>query len=260
MIPEFKVGEKGEHEPFIHQGRTTPPKPYTEATLLRAMETAGRQVEDEELRELLKNNGIGRPSTRANIIETLFKRKYIEKKRKNLIATQTGIDLIDTIEDELLKSAELTGEWEQKLRKIEKGEYEAQNFKDELIEMVTQLTKKVIDSRGKAISWKEEKPVKTEPKEKKEPKKSEIVWEEITCPKCKTNHLMKGKTAIGCKEFKACGFKVPFQVFGKKLSEKQIQDLIIRGKTSKLKGFTEHPEKIEEGFLVFNDDYLIDLK
>ena len=260
LIPEFKVGEKGEHEPFIHQGRTTPPKPYTEATLLRAMETAGRQVEDEELRELLKNNGIGRPSTRANIIETLFKRKYIEKKRKNLIATQTGIDLIDTIEDELLKSAELTGEWEQKLRKIEKGEYEAQNFKDELIEMVTQLTKKVIDSRGKAISWKEEKPVKTEPKEKKEPKKSEIVWEEITCPKCKTNHLMKGKTAIGCKEFKACGFKVPFQVFGKKLSEKQIQDLIIRGKTSKLKGFTEHPEKIEEGFLVFNDDYLIDLK
>ena len=107
LIPEFTVGEKGEHEPFVHQGRTSPPKPYTEATLLRAMETAGRQVEDEELRELLKNNGIGRPSTRANIIETLFKRKYIEKKRKNLFATQTGIDLIDTIEDELLKSAEL---------------------------------------------------------------------------------------------------------------------------------------------------------
>ena len=93
------------------------------------METAGRQVEDEELRELLKNNGIGRPSTRANIIETLFKRKYIEKKRKNLFMTQTGIDLIDTIEDELLKVPKLTGEWEQKLRKIEKGEYEAQNSK-----------------------------------------------------------------------------------------------------------------------------------
>ena len=168
LIPEFTVGEKGEHEPFVHQGRTTPPKPYTEATLLRAMETAGRQVEDEELRELLKNNGIGRPSTRANIIETLFKRKYIEKKRKNLFATQTGIDLIDTIEDELLKSAELTGEWEQKLRKIEKGEYEAQKFKEELIEMVTQLTKKVIDSKGKVISFQEEKPTKTKSKKKKD--------------------------------------------------------------------------------------------
>jgi DNA topoisomerase-3 len=224
------------------------------------METAGKQVEDEELRELLKNNGIGRPSTRANIIETLFKRKYIEKKRKNLIATQTGIDLIDTIEDELLKSAELTGEWEQKLRKIEKGEYEAQDFKDELIEMVSQLTKKVIDSKGKAIAWQEEKPKKKETKEKKEPKKSEIVWEEITCPKCKTNSLMKGKTAIGCKEFKECGFKIPFQIFGKKLSEKQIQDLIVKGKTSKLKGFTEHPEKIEDGVLVLKEDYSIDLK
>ncbi len=167
LIPEFTVGEKGEHEPFVHQGRTSPPKPYTEATLLRAMETAGRQVEDEELRELLKNNGIGRPSTRANIIETLFKRKYIEKKRKNLFATQTGIDLIDTIEDELLKSAELTGEWEQKLRKIEKGEYEAQKFKEELIEMVTQLTKKVIDSKGKVISFQEEKPTKSKSKKKK---------------------------------------------------------------------------------------------
>lgn len=168
LIPEFTVGEKGEHEPFVHQGRTSPPKPYTEATLLRAMETAGRQVEDEELRELLKNNGIGRPSTRANIIETLFKRKYIEKKRKNLFATQTGIDLIDTIEDELLKSAELTGEWEQKLRKIEKGEYEAQKFKEELIEMVTQLTKKVIDSKGKVISFQEEKPTKSKTKKKKD--------------------------------------------------------------------------------------------
>ena len=168
LIPEFTVGEKGEHEPFVHQGRTSPPKPYTEATLLRAMETAGRQVEDEELRELLKNNGIGRPSTRANIIETLFKRKYIEKKRKNLFATQTGIDLIDSIEDELLKSAELTGEWEQKLRKIEKGEYEAQKFKEELIEMVTQLTKKVIDSKGKVISFQEEKPIKSKTKKKKD--------------------------------------------------------------------------------------------
>jgi DNA topoisomerase-3 len=105
LIPEFTVGEKGEHEPFIHQGRTSPPKPYTEATLLRAMETAGRQVEDEELRELLKNNGIGRPSTELILLKR-FSKENISKKRKNLIATQTGIDLIDTIEDELLKSAD----------------------------------------------------------------------------------------------------------------------------------------------------------
>lgn len=128
------------------------------------METAGKQVEDEELRELLKNNGIGRPSTRANIIETLFKRKYIEKKRKNLIATQTGIQLIDTIEDELLKSPELTGEWELKLRKIEKGEYEASHFKEELIQMVTELTEKVVYRKGKVINVEEEKAVKEKKK------------------------------------------------------------------------------------------------
>ncbi len=159
-IPEFKVGESGPHEPLIHKGKTTAPKPYTEATILRAMETAGRQVEDEELREMMKNNGIGRPSTRANIIETLFKRKYIEKKRKNLIATQTGIDLIDTIEDELLKSPELTGEWESKLRKIEKGDYEAQQFKKELVDMVVALTQKVIYSQNKVITIQEEQPAK----------------------------------------------------------------------------------------------------
>ena len=157
-IPKFEIGEKGEHKPFIHSGKTTPPKHYTEATLLRAMETAGRQIEDEELRETLKNNGIGRPSTRANIIETLFKRKYIEKKKKNLIATPTGIDLIDTIEDELLKSAELTGEWEFKLRKIERGEYDASTFKEELIQMVTDLTKKVFNSKGKTVTLQQDTP------------------------------------------------------------------------------------------------------
>ncbi len=169
-IPKFEIGEKGEHKPFIHTGKTTPPKHYTEATLLRAMETAGRQIEDEELRETLKNNGIGRPSTRANIIETLFKRKYIEKKKKNLIATPTGIDLIDTIEDELLKSAELTGEWEFKLRKIERGEYDASAFKEELIQMVTDLTKKVFNSKGKTVTLQQN----TTPSNKKENKTKQI--------------------------------------------------------------------------------------
>lgn len=253
-IPEFVAGEKGDHEPLIHQGKTSPPKPYTEATLLRAMETAGKQVEDEELREMLKNNGIGRPSTRANIIETLFKRKYIEKKRKNLIATQTGIELIDTIEDELLKSPELTGEWESKLRKIEKGEYEANQFKEELIEMVTDLTQKVISGKGKVIIQEEKQEA---PKEKKPRAKTEIVWEETQCPKCKSNNLMKGKTAVGCSDYKGCGFKVPFEIFGKKLSEKQLLDLILKSKTSKLKGFIGEQE---EGVLILNDDFSISIK
>lgn len=251
-IPAFQVGESGPHEPFIHQGKTTPPKPYTEATLLRAMETAGKQVEDEELRELLKNNGIGRPSTRANIIETLFKRKYIEKKRKNIYATSTGIELIDTIEDDLLKSPELTGEWEFKLRKIERGEYEANQFKEELIQMVRQLTWKVIRGQNKIIEIKEE--VQEKKKEKAPRKKTEIVWTDIDCPKCKVQKLIKGKTAVGCQNFQGCGFKVPFEIFGKKLTEKQIQDLIKKGKSGKIKGFKSHPENLEEGVLTINSN------
>ena len=258
-IPEFKAGEKGPHKPLIHQGKTSPPKPYTEATLLRAMETAGKQVDDEELREMMKSNGIGRPSTRANIIETLFKRNYIERKKKNIFATTTGVQLIDTIQDELLKSPELTGEWEFKLRKIERGEYDASLFKEELITMVTNLTRTVINEKSKVISLQEE----VLPKEKKEstPRKTTvIIWEEETCPKCKTEKLMKGKTAIGCSDYKGCRFKIPFEIFGKKLTEKQIQDLILKGKSSKLKGFTTHPEHILEGTLHLTENFTIELK
>lgn len=150
IMPVFVKGEKGPHEPRVDQKQTSPPKPYTEATLLRAMETAGRQVDDDELRELLKDNGIGRPSTRANIIETLFKRKYIERKRKNIIATETGIALIEMIENETLKSPELTGDWEKKLRLIEKGEYHPDQFKQELVEMVVNLTNEVLFQYGNA--------------------------------------------------------------------------------------------------------------
>ncbi len=144
ILPIFTKGESGPHEPIIHKGKTSPPKYYTEATLLRAMETAGKFVEDEEMRELMKENGIGRPSTRANIIETLFKRKYIEKKKKNLVATDTGMSLIDVIKSDLLKSPELTGQWEHKLRLIEKGTYDPQTFKDELFKMVRELSDEVI--------------------------------------------------------------------------------------------------------------------
>jgi len=144
ILPIFREGESGPHEPYVHKGKTSPPKPYTEATLLRAMETAGKMVENEEMRELMKDNGIGRPSTRASIIETLFKRKYIEKKKKNIFATETGMSLIDTIKNDLLKSPELTGIWEQKLRKIERGKYEPQAFKEELFKMVREITDEVI--------------------------------------------------------------------------------------------------------------------
>jgi DNA topoisomerase-3 len=144
ILPIFQEGESGPHEPFVHKGKTTPPKPYTEATLLRAMETAGKMVENDEMRELMKENGIGRPSTRASIIETLFRRKYIEKKKKNIFATETGISLIDTIKNDLLKSPELTGIWEKKLRQIERGKYKPQAFKEELFRMVREITDEVI--------------------------------------------------------------------------------------------------------------------
>lgn len=255
-IPLFELGEKGVHEPHIHHGKTTPPKHYTEATLLRAMETAGRQIEDEELRESLKNNGIGRPSTRANIIETLYKRKYIEKKRKNIIATPTGISLIDTIDDELLKSPELTGEWEYKLRKIERGEYDAQVFKNELIEMVKDLTQKVINSKGKSVEILSEKTQKTPSSSAKKEKKA-IHFSEIECPKCKKQGIIKGKKAYGCSHYNECNFTIPFEIFGKKLTEKQVIDLLTKGKTAIIKGLVGLPEDKNTARLLMNSDYSI---
>jgi DNA topoisomerase-3 len=238
LMPVFIEGEKGPHKPFIHKGKTSPPKPYTEATLLRAMETAGKQVDDEEMRELLKDNGIGRPSTRANIIETLFKRRYIERKRKTIIATQTGVDLIDTIQNEMLKSSELTGQWERKLRLIEKGEYKSDVFKKELIQMVVDLTNEVIFNTHRVIKiTSEEEANKVEEKPKKpRVKKEKVSIEDMVCPKCKTAKLATGKTAIGCSNFKVCGFKIPFELLGKKLTEKQLIDLLEKGKTGKIKG------------------------
>jgi len=238
IMPIFEIGEKGPHKPFIHKGKTTPPKHYSEATLLRAMETAGKQVDDEEMRELMKDNGIGRPSTRANIIETLFRRKYIEKRKRNIIATQTGIDLIDTIQDELLKSPELTGIWERKLRLIERGEYELETFKAELIQMVTELTNTVKKSYFRPIASHTTTTI-PEKKTRQKKEKEKIVIEGSTCPKCKTHPLVKGKTAYGCENFKVCGFKVPFEIGGKKLTDNQTLQLITKQKTSLIKGFVD---------------------
>ena len=149
LLPSFTKGESGPHTPGLTEKWTQPPKAYTEATLLRAMETAGKLVEDEELRDAMKENGIGRPSTRAAIIETLFKRNYIRREKKNIVATSTGIELIGIIKNELLKSAELTGRWEKKLRDIEKKEYDAKRCIAELKEMLQEIVKSVLRDNEK---------------------------------------------------------------------------------------------------------------
>ncbi len=263
LMPTFVEGEKGPHSPVIHQGKTSPPKYYTEGTILRAMETAGRNVDDEELRELMKDQGIGRPSTRANILETLFRRKYIERKRKNIVATVTGIGLIDTIQNELLKSAELTGDWERKIRLIEKGEYEADVFKKELIQMVIDLTEEVIfNSHHRVIQIAPTIDIKPEPKPRAPRKpKEEIKLEETNCPKCKSAKLMKGKAAIGCSNFANCGFKIPFELMGKVLTESQLADLVTKGKTGLIKGLVVPPstEKVNGKFVLnslFNIEFI----
>ncbi|HNW57341.1 MAG TPA: DNA topoisomerase 3 [Bacteroidales bacterium] len=211
IMPHFEKGEKGEHIPDLLEKQTQPPKMHTEATLLRAMETAGKQVEDDELRELMKENGIGRPSTRANIIETLFKRKFVTREKKNLVPTQTGIQLIHTIQNELLKSAELTGMWEKKLRQIEKGEYDPKSFLDEMKEMVSQLVAEVKVETKKMIVIEQDL--------KHEEKKAAP----ITCPKCKKGTIIKGKTAYGCSEYRnGCTFTVTFEEYKNLLDDKQI--------------------------------------
>lgn len=170
VLPDFVKGESGPHKPTLGEKWTQPPKPYTEATLLRAMETAGKLVDNDELRDALKENGIGRPSTRAAIIETLFKRNYIRKERKNLFPTATGVELIGTIQEELLKSAELSGLWEKKLRQIERGTYEARTFLEELKQMVHQVVINVLsDQTGRTITI--EQAARKSPKPKKSRKK-----------------------------------------------------------------------------------------
>lgn len=227
ILPEFVTGEKGPHEAFLAEGKTSPPKAFTEATLLRAMETAGKQVEDEELRDLMKDNGIGRPSTRAAIIETLFRRNYIRRERKNIVPTITGMELIQTINNELLKSAEMTGNWEFKLRQIEKGEYQADAFLQEMKQMVSELVIQVKNESGKRIA--------VESAEVKGKVKND---QKADCPKCKTGPMLKGKSAFGCSNFKnGCDFKIPFELMGKKLSDNQIIYLADKGKTAVIKGF-----------------------
>ena len=244
-LPAFTKGETGPHTPSLAEKWTQPPKLYTEATLLRAMETAGKLVEDEELRDALKENGIGRPSTRAAIIETLFKRHYIRKERKNLIATQTGIELIGTIRDELLKSAELTGIWENKLRKIERNEYRAADFLEELKKMVGEIVLHVLsDNSGRitAASPPVETPKKeakkkaaapAKPRKKKATKGDEAQApaptdkQPLICPLCHKGEVIQGKAAYGCSRWReGCGFRLPFGENGQPLDEATLQQRI----------------------------------
>lgn len=222
VLPVFNIGESGPHVPDLNEKWTQPPKPYTEATLLRAMETAGKLVDNDELRDALKENGIGRPSTRAAIIETLFKRHYIRKERKNLIATPTGVELIQLIREDLLKSAELTGIWEKKLREIERRSYDAATFLNELKQMVADIVNSVLsDNTNRRVTiMPEETPAKAIEKaaaRKKAAKKKVAATPQgdaiigTPCPLCGKGTIIKGKTAYGCSEWKnGCTYRKPF--------------------------------------------------
>lgn len=217
VLPVFTVGESGPHEPFLAKKTSQPPKPYNEGTLLRAMETAGRTVDSEELREAMKENGIGRPSTRAAIIETLFKRRYIQRERKNLVPTQAGIDLIDTINEELLKSAKLTGLWENKLRRIERGDYSPTLFVQEINRMVSTIVYNVMnDTSARRIGEAAPEapkgaPAQAPPAEAKPKAKRITRLEQVPCPQCGTGHIVRGRAAFGCSRYgEGCRFVLPF--------------------------------------------------
>ena len=234
-LPTFTKGENGPHTPTLTEKQTTPPKYYTEATLLRAMETAGKFVDDEELRAALKENGIGRPSSRAGIIETLFKRKYIRRERKNLLATPTGVELIDMIHEKLLTSSELTGIWEKKLRDIEHKKYDAAIFVEELKKQISDIVNDVLcdNSNRRVTIMSDDDMKKTVKKKKTTPKKKAnndnttqdnkekksntalIPSDELIgkiCPACGKGHIIKGKNAYGCSNWKeGCKFVLPFE-------------------------------------------------
>lgn len=261
LMPNFVPGESGPHDPSLVEKMTQPPKHYTEATLLRAMETAGKKVDDESLRELMKENGIGRPSTRANIIETLFRRKYIERKKKLIIATDVGLNLIDIIENKLLTSAELTGQWEKQLRDIEDGQFSAKQFIGNMKNMVEDLVHAVrLSNNNKKLAAPQSPGPKSKSRgiKKSNAPKSKTAKKgltELTCPKCKSGNLIKGNSAYGCSAWKSgCKFRLPFAFKNKKISETQLVRLVAKSSTVNMKGF-EHEGKKVEGKIIFDKDY-----
>ncbi len=244
VLPSFTVGESGPHNPLLNKKATQPPKLYTEGTLLQAMESAGKTVDDEELREAMKENGIGRPSTRSAIIETLFKRHYIARQRKSIVATQAGIDLIATIREDLIKSAKLTGIWENKLRRIERGDYSAAEFLEELKAMIAQIVQTVLtDNSQRRIITEAEKPEKSsktkakssdkdsKAKSPKPRRKAIKSLEEIKCPVCGEGHILRGRTAYGCSRYdQGCTFRLDFNTASADLTPAKLNTIISKMK------------------------------
>ncbi|MBO5779738.1 MAG: DNA topoisomerase 3 [Muribaculaceae bacterium] len=237
ILPAFTVGESGAHQPSLLKRATQPPKYYTEGTLLRAMESAGKTVDDEQLREAMKENGIGRPSTRSAIIETLFKRRYIYRQRKSIMASAAGIQLIDTINQELLKSAKLTGIWENKLRRIERGEYSASEFIAELKQQISEIVINVLSDNTSAriqVDTADDKKRRSSkassadaPAKKRAPATKS--FDQIVCPKCGKGHIIKGRTAFGCSEYASgCALRLPFEQYPADLTPAKLKKLIAK--------------------------------
>ena len=278
ILPAFTQGESGPHEPSLVEKNTQPPKYYTDATLLRAMEAAGKTVDDEELTQLMKENGIGRPSTRAAILEKLYKRRYAIRKKKAIHPTDLGVQLIETIENDLLKSAELTGRWERKLRLIEKKEYDPGKFIAEMKAMTAELvdgvrmskqvskidTSQIPDRKyGKKGSYKSNaKPAARRSKSngsKPKPTAKKTKVTECVCPRCKKGTLLKGSTAYGCSQYKTgCTFKLPFHFMEKKISDNQVLRLLSKGSTVTLKGFKRGQNKVD-GVVKFDQNWQLSL-
>jgi DNA topoisomerase-3 len=255
VLPSFTEGEQGPHQPALLEKMTKAPSYYTEASLLRAMETAGKHVDDDELRELMKANGIGRPSTRANIIETLFRRKYTYRRKKQVLPTEIGIQLIETIKNELLISAELTGQWEKRLKEIEQGSYSPKPFIQDMKKMVDDLVTEVRMEKNVARFTSSDTKSYGKPKERKKTSRSNTKSSKskasMKCPKCSIGTVVKGKTRYGCTQYKdGCDFAIPFVFMGKKISDNQVKRLVDKGSTVKLKGFKTGNSKVDGQIVV----------
>ncbi len=272
VLPTFVKGETGSHEPSFVEKQTQPPKYYTDASLLRAMETAGKKVDDDELRDLMKDNGIGRPSTRAAIIETLFKRQYIQRKKKLIIPTEVGVQLMSIVENDLLKSAELTGQWEKQLKEIEAGTYKAGQFIHDMKRLVQRLTHEVKSARyvqrltppkttqfakKRAPKGQQVKTINTKASRSKKASTAASSGSKTvvgyTCPKCQQGTLLKGSTSYGCSAYKTgCNFRLPFMVKDKKISDNQLLRLLQKGETVPLKGFKDDNGEKAAGVVYLN--------
>ncbi len=252
-LPDFTINETGSHTPLIEEKKTQPPKLYTEATLLRAMETCGKLVDDELLREALKENGIGRPATRAAILENLFFRSYLIRVKKNIVPTDLGIYLIDTVKNETLKSPVLTGEWENKLRRIESGDFHAGRFSKELNQFVTSIIDEVKNSNAPAIKM---------PDSIVKPNEKATVKNAIApCPKCKSGAIIENDKAFGCSEWRnGCDFTIWKTIAKKKISLTQAKTLIKKGQTQLLKGFVSKKGNKFDAVLEMNEEFKITMK